>query len=58
MPSRVDFCGLLLALSLTDSDPVALPVAVGLKTTLIVHFAFSARLLPQVVAETANGPLV
>lgn len=48
----------MAALSLTDSDPVVVPVAVGLKTTLIVHFAFSAKLLPQVVVETAKAPVV
>lgn len=58
MPVRLDVCGVLLALSLTDSDPPVTPVAVGLKTTLIVHFVFFARLLPHVVLETANAPLV
>jgi hypothetical protein len=58
VPFRLDVCGLLLALSLTDSDPSVAPVPVGLKTTLIVHFVFFARLLPQVVVETANTPLV
>ena len=41
-----------MALSLTDSDPVVVPVAVGLNTTLMAHFVFFARLLPQVVDET------
>lgn len=58
MPVRLDVCGLLLALSLTDSDPVVAPVPVGLKTTLMVQCVFFARLLPQVVVETANAPLV
>ena len=44
-----------MALSLTDKVPFTVPVALGLKTTLMVHFAFFARLLPQVVVETANG---
>lgn len=47
-----------MALSLTDSNPVVLPVAVGLNTILIVHFNFAARLLPHVVAETLKAPLV
>ena len=47
-----------MALSLTDSDPFVVPIPVGLKTTLIVHFAFLAKLLPQVVAETAKAPPV
>ena len=32
---------------------VRVPVAVGLKTTLIVQFAFDSRLAPQVVVDTA-----
>ena len=47
-----------MALSLTDSDPFVMPVAVGLKTTLIVQCVFFNRVLLQVVVETAKAPLV
>ena len=41
-------CGLPLALSLTVSEPVRVPVAVGLNLTLIVQLPRTARELPQV----------
>jgi hypothetical protein len=40
-----------LALSLTVSEPVREPVAVGVKVTLIVHDALAARLVPQVLVS-------
>ena len=44
LPVRLDVCGLLLALSLTLSCPVLVPVWVGVNVTLIVHLLFAARL--------------
>ena len=41
-------CGLPLALSLTVSDPVRVPVAVGLNLMLIVQLLPTAREVPQV----------
>ena len=58
VPVRLDFCGLLLALSLTLNTPVLVPLAVGVKVTLIVHFPLAIRLVVQVVAETAKSPAV
>lgn len=49
---------MLLALSLALSVPVLVPVAFGVKITLIVHFASAPRLVVQVVAETAKSPVV
>lgn len=48
VPVRVTFCGLPEAVSVTETDPVAVPAAVGLKVTLIVQLAPDARLVPQV----------
>jgi hypothetical protein len=48
----------LLALSLTLSRPILAPVAVGVNVTLIVHFALAAKLVVQVLAETAKFPVV
>jgi len=36
-------------LSVTLTEPVREPVAVGVKVTLIVHDALAARLVPQVL---------
>jgi len=36
-------------LSVTVTEPVREPVAVGVKVTLIVHDALAARLVPQVL---------
>jgi len=47
----------LLALSLTLTDPVLDPFAVGLNATLILQLASAARLAPQVVVETAKSPV-
>ena len=62
MPVRLDTCGLLLALSLTLSRPVLVPVAVGVKVTLIVQclpaLPMAGRRVPHVVAETAKSPIV
>jgi hypothetical protein len=56
VPFRLEVCGLPTALSATLSAPVRVPVAVGLNTTLMVHFALAARLDEQVVAETLKSP--
>ena len=44
-------------MSATLKVPVLVPVAVGVNVTLIVHLAFAARLLVQVLAETAKSPV-
>lgn len=58
MPDRLTVCGLLSALSLTFSIPVAAPVFVGENVTLIVQLPMLFSVVPQVVPETANGPVV
>ena len=58
VPVRLDFCGLLLALSLTLNTPVLVPLAVGVNVTLIVHLLFGPKLVVHVVAETAKSPVV
>jgi hypothetical protein len=57
VPVRFDFCGLLLALSLTLNTPVLVPLAVGVNVTLIVHLLFGPKLVVHVVAETAKSPV-
>jgi len=57
VPERLELCGLLPALSDTVSVPFRVPVAVGLKVTLIVHLPFAMSDPPQrLVAE--KSPLV
>jgi hypothetical protein len=46
----------LFAPSFTFSVAVRVPVAAGLKTTLMVQADFAARLAPQVVVETVKSP--
>ncbi len=58
VPVSFEACGLLLALSVTVTIPVLVPVAVGVNVTLIVHLPLAARLDVQVVADTAKSPLV
>ena len=48
----------MLALSLTFNCPVLVPNAVGVNVTLIVHLPFAAKLVVQVVADTAKSPVV
>jgi len=48
LPVSDTTCGLPLALSLTMSEPVRVPVAVGLNLMLIVQLPLTARELPQV----------
>ena len=58
VPVRLEVCGLPTALSATFNDPVNLPVAAGLKTTLILQLVLAARLAVQVVVETLKSPVV
>jgi hypothetical protein len=58
VPFRVEVCGLPKASSATCNDPDNVPVAVGLKTTLILQLVLAARLAVQVVVETLNSPVV
>ena len=48
LPLRLIFCGLPVALSLTVTVPVRVPVVVGVKFTLIVQLVRAARDVPQV----------
>ena len=50
IPDRLTACGLPLALSLMLIEAARLPVAAGVKVTLIVQFAPAATGLPQVFA--------
>jgi len=43
-------------LSVTVSEPVRVPVAVGVKVTLIVHDVLAARLVPQ-LSVSEKSPL-
>ncbi len=56
VPVNCEVCGLLPALSLTLRVPVRVPVAAGLNTTSMVHFPLPARVVVQVVEETAKSP--
>lgn len=58
VPVNAELCGLLLALSLTPRLPVLVPVCVGVNVTLIVQCCSAARLLVQVVDDTAKSPVV
>ena len=58
MPVRLEVCGLLLALSVTDSVPVAVPVCVGANVTLMVQLFLLSSVVPQVEVEIANGAAV
>jgi hypothetical protein len=48
LPVRLNFCGLLAALSLMLTEVVPLPLAEGVKVALIVQFAPAATELPEV----------
>ena len=58
VPFRPAVCGLLLVLSFTVSVPVAEPVCVGEKVTLMEQLSLLFSVVPQVVAEIANGAAV
>jgi hypothetical protein len=49
-------CGLLAALSVMVTDPYRLPLAVGVKVTLIVQFAPAATVVPHELA-CAKSPV-
>jgi len=49
IPVRLIICGLLLALSVIVTDPVSVPVVVGVKVTEIVHLAPAATVVPHVL---------
>jgi hypothetical protein len=48
VPVRATFCGLPEVLSVTLTAAVRVPLAIGLKVTLIVQLAVEANELPQV----------
>lgn len=48
MPVKPTMCGLPAALSVMMMDPVRLPVAVGVKLTLMTHAPPATTLVPQV----------
>src|SRR5713101_6587422 len=56
VPDRLAVCGLLVASSVTVNVPLRLPVAVGVKVTLIVEFAPAATDAPQLLVW-AKSPL-
>lgn len=47
VPDRDTLCGLVLALSVNESDPVRDPVVEGVNVTLIVQLADAASETPQ-----------
>ena len=49
LPLRVTVWGLPLALSVTDRIPLRVPVAAGVKLTLILQLAPAAKLPPQLL---------
>ena len=56
VPLRGTDCGEPVALSVMETVPVRLPVAVGLKVTLTVQEAATARLAGHGLFETAKSP--
>ena len=57
VPVRATVCGLLNALSVNVSAPVAAPSPVGVNVTPTAQFPLAAMLAPQVLVAMANGPL-
>ena len=49
VPERLTVCGLPLALSVMLTEAVRLPLAEGVKVTLMVQWALAATELPQVL---------
>jgi hypothetical protein len=49
VPMRLTVCGLPLALSVTETEAVRVPLAEGVKVTLIVQLVPAATELPQVL---------
>lgn len=58
VPVRLEVCGLLVAVSLTLNVPAAVPVAVGVNTTLMVQVAEEVNCAAHVVEETLKFPVV
>lgn len=58
VPVKVTVCGLFRAESVNVSAPDAAPDAVGVNVTPTTQVAPAARLVVQVLLETANAPLV
>ena len=59
LPVRLIVCGLPVALSLTVSVPVRVPVVVGVNFTLTVQLAPVASEVPQVPSPAkAKSPLI
>jgi hypothetical protein len=61
VPDSVTVCGEPAALSVTEMDPLRVPVTVGVKVMLMVQDALGAREPPQVPPEgtvlaTAKSP--
>jgi hypothetical protein len=58
VPERAAVWGLLVPLSVTVTAAVRAPVAVGLKVTLMVHWAPAAKLVPQPFVWAKSALLV
>ena len=57
VPLSPTVCGLVIALSVNVSAPVAAPSATGVKVTPTVQFPFAFTLVLQVLLAIANGPV-
>jgi hypothetical protein len=49
LPLRLAVCGLPAASSVTLSEPLRVPVAVGVKVTLMLQLALAANVVPQLL---------
>ena len=58
LPVTAPVCGLLAALSDTDSVALRLPLAVGLKVRVIVQFDPALRLVAQLLVSEKSPELV
>ena len=58
MPERAAVCGLPPPLSATETVAVRVPVAVGVKVTLIVQLLFPEIPVPQVLVSEKSPALV
>ena len=57
IPVRAAVCGLSLALSVTVTTPVLVPLVVGSKKTVIAQLAPGAMLLPQLLRGVKSAGL-
>ena len=57
VPVSETVCGLLFALSVTESVPSRVPVVEGVKVTLIVQLAFAAKVEPQPTGTVSRAKL-